>query len=618
MPEISQVLDRLTEEFLNVHTPKEDLFWETKMGLGSDPKESQRRLSQAEIAAQQFIQDANRLSALTALESDVANDDERKALRGWVRLFQANAIEDSAARALSEKIIGMEGDLQTARGQMKLGYIHPATHKFHPATSNLLSNLIQMDTDEAIRKAAFDAMLSIEPYAIEHGFLEIVKSRNKLGRMLGFEDYYDMKVQRAEGITKKELFRLLDDLEMKTRERARAAIDAIVAEKGESARDPWNFGHLRSGELSKELDPYYPFANSLGCWVRSFAALGIKYRNATLKLDLIDRKGKYENGFMHGPQPSFFNKGTWNAARINFTANAMPNKTGAGQRALQTLFHEGGHAAHFSNVLQNAPCFAQEFAPTSVAYAETQSMFLDSILDDADWRTRYARTISGQSMPFALIEKSVRRNQQIEAFNIRSMLTICYVEKALYEMSDKELTEGNVIQMAREVEQRLQFLSSGVRPVLAVPHLLAGESSAYYHGYVLAEMAVHQTREYFFEKYGYIVDNPHVGPELAATYWAPGNSERFFDLVERLTGKPFSADALVRSANRTEDEAAELARKSVEKLAQIPEYDGLLDLDASISVVHGHESITEFHNGGFERANEEFMNWVGANYPVIV
>ena len=32
----------------------------------------------------------------------------------------------------------------------------------------------------------------------------------------------------------------------------------------------------------------------------------------------------------------------------------------------------------------------QERAPTSVAYAETQSMFLDSLASDADWMARYA------------------------------------------------------------------------------------------------------------------------------------------------------------------------------------------------------------------------------------
>lgn len=48
------------------------------------------------------------------------------------------------------------------------------------------------------------------------------------------------------------------------------------------------------------------------------------------------------------------------------------------------------------------------------------------------------------------------------------------------------------------------------RPLLSVPHILADESSCYYHGYVLAEMSVHQTRDYFTEKLGAIVDNEQV------------------------------------------------------------------------------------------------------------
>ena len=47
-----------------------------------------------------------------------------------------------------------------------------------------------------------------------------------------------------------------------------------------------------------------------------------------------------------------------------------------------------------------------------------------------------------------------------------------------------------------------------------MPHILADESSAYYHGYVLAEMSVHQTRAYFKSQFGAIADNPEVGKQL--------------------------------------------------------------------------------------------------------
>src|SRR5690606_18801220 len=184
-----------------------------------------------------------------------------------------------------------------------------------------------------------------------------------------------------------------------------------------------------------------------------FAALRIDYRGATLVLDLVDRRGKYENGFMHGPVLAWRERGAWHPARIQFTANAIPGLVGSGQRASETLFHEGGHAAHFSNIDMPAPCFSTEFAPSSVAMAETQSMFLDSLLSDADWQTRYARTADGAPMPFALIEKSIRAGQPHAAFGIRSMLAVCYAERAIYELSDEELTPARVLEVVRDVER---------------------------------------------------------------------------------------------------------------------------------------------------------------------
>lgn len=58
----------------------------------------------------------------------------------------------------------------------------------------------------------------------------------------------------------------------------------------------------------------------------------------------------------------------------------------------------GGHAAHFANIDQGSPFFSQERAPTSVAYAENQSMFLDSLMGDGDWLARYARDLCVQGV----------------------------------------------------------------------------------------------------------------------------------------------------------------------------------------------------------------------------
>lgn len=55
-----------------------------------------------------------------------------------------------------------------------------------------------------------------------------------------------------------------------------------------------------------------------------------------------------------------------------------------------------------------SPFFSQERAPTSVPYAELQSMLLDSLVGDASWRALYARDRAGVALPWDLHEEDLR------------------------------------------------------------------------------------------------------------------------------------------------------------------------------------------------------------------
>jgi hypothetical protein len=608
----SEYVRDLSRTYERLHTAKEDAFWAAYMGLTDDADEAQRELDRREIELKRFLQDPDRLAKtrerLARAEAESAPADAVTALSGWVRTLEAHVIATAEARALAEEIVELEGKLARARGTMKLGY--RANGGFVEASSVKLGVMLQSEPVEAARRAAFEGLRSIEPHVLAHGFLEIVRRRNRLGRMLGGEDYYDWKARRAEGMGKREIFALLDELEARTREPARRSLAALRAAKGAAALEPWNLRYFTTGDVTREMDPYFPFARSFERWGRSFAALGIGYRGATLVLDLVDRKGKYENGFMHGPVPAWRSDGTFRPARIHFTANAIPGMVGSGKRAAETLFHEGGHAAHFANVDMPAPCFSQEFAPTSVAFAETQSMFLDSLLEDADWQARYARTAAGAPIPLALTEKAIRATQPYAAWAQRAMISVCYAERAIYEIPDEELSAERVLDAIRRSERELIFLDQGSpRPTLSVPHLLAGESSAYYHGYTLALMAVHQTRRFFRERDGHLLDNPKIGPDLRRHYWEPGNSRTFPDLVRGLTGSEVSPAALAEHVNRNADEAVAEARDAVAKMPSIPEHRGEVDLDASIRVIHGRQEITTTAQG-FAPAASTFARWI--------
>lgn len=612
MNALQNEIDDLNERYLELHRAKEEAFWETRMGI----RDRHEDLARAEIELKNFLGDPSRLTRLRSLRAEgKATPPQAVVLDGWILMMSRNQIEDPEARELFRELVQREGELQQSRGGMKLGLRDPKTGEFQPATSVYLGNLLRSDPDPARREAAFEGMRSIETHVLANGYPEIVKLRNRFARKLGFADFYEYKVWWSEGFDKKTLFGFLDDLERRTKVRAAEELRGLEHRIGREALRPWNLNFHTWGSVQEERDPYFGFEEATDRWVRSFAALGVKFRNARITLDLLDRKGKYENGFMHGPTPAFFRKGTWLPAEINFTANAVIGQVGGGFRAAETLFHEGGHAAHFANVLMDAPCFSQEYAPTSVATGETQSMFMDRLLDDADWQTRYAKDGAGRPIPFDLIERTIRLTHPFEAQNVRSLLTVCYAEKALYEAPESELTPAAILSMFREVERRLVLLPEGCpRPTLAVPHLLDSDASCYYHGYVLAQMAVAQTRTYFFEKYGHIVDNENVGADLARVYWKPGNSKSFLDLVQEMTGRPFSADALVAETAVDTDEVVRTAKTRVAALSKIPEYQGTCDLDARIRMIHGAEIIVEEGKTPREAA-EGFRDWILAKSP---
>jgi hypothetical protein len=608
-------VDDLNTTFERLHTTKEDAFWAAYMGLTDDADAAQKELDALEIELSRFLQSPERLSSVraelaVAESSGAADPEDVTTLRGWEKTFESHVIDSEEARDLAEEIVAAEGRLARARAGMDLGY-EASPGNVVKSTSVELAVKLGSDTSPAVRRSAWEGLRAIERHVLQNGFLDVLRMRNKLGRMLGGEDYYDWKVKRVEGMSKAEVFVLLDELEERTRDRARTAVDELRASKGPDSVQPWNLRYFVSGDVTAEQDPYFPFREALDRWGRSFAALGIEYRGAELVLDLVDRKGKYENGFMHGPVPAWRSRGVWRPARIQFTANAIPGMVGSGRRASETLFHEGGHAAHFANIDMPAPCFSQEFAPTSVAFSETQSMFLDSLLADADWQTRYAMNGAGEPMPFQLIEKARRASQPFAAWNLRAMITVCYAERALYELPDDQLTVEGVLAALREVEQRMLFLDEGSpRPTLSVPHLLSGESSAYYHGYVLADMAVWQTREYFQEHDGHLVDNPRIGPDLRDTYWKPGNSKSFDKFVREMTGKPLSAEALAGHANLSADESVAIARAAAAREPSIQRHEGPVALDATLRVMHGRETVAESTNGDFAGCSRAFASWV--------
>eukprot|EP00979_Chaetoceros_neogracilis_P004725 scaffold815_cov273-Chaetoceros_neogracile.AAC.31 len=553
---------------------------------------------------------------IQASGGDVKDDDSdlMKVLGIIIRTCQCNDFPTPEAKATREKTNEIEGKLEQARNELSLGY-SDADGIFQATSSVGLRSVMRTSSEEAVRKAAYESLRSIGDFVCEQGFLEIVKLRNRLAKILGFEDYYDYTVTNAEGFDKNKLFEILDGLEKGTRPLLVKAREDLEKMHGKKALDPWNTSYMMAGSVIKKMDPYFPFSKSVENYIRSYAAMKISYCGATMTLDLLDRKNKYSNGFCHWPVPAWVKPdGTWVPSKTNFTSLADPSAVGSGLTALNTLMHEAGHAAHFANIKQPSPLFSQERAPTSVAYAENQSMFLDSLVGDAAWRAKYARDLNASPIPFEVHEEEIRSTHPFQVFQLRAMLSVSYFEKALYELPEDELTPGKVQALADEIEIQIQGGLSA-RPLLSVPHLVSDEASCYYQGYTLAEMSVHQTREFFKNRDGYIVDNPSVGPTLAQAYWECGNSKAFLQIVHDLTGKELSGKAWVDALQEDMDEHIVQERKEYDAMIRRcanENQDEAIDLDMTVKFVDGDEIIFDSSESGLLGACKEFEEFVAA------
>jgi oligoendopeptidase F len=616
-----ELFDSLNTEYSAVHKTKEDLFWSTYMATSNDDA----GFARAENAYKNFISDPVRLAAvrqalaeLPASDTDETAGSLKRGLQGWLALFECNIIDSEEARGLMAELIQLESDLFAKRRDLVLEHIGESGIA-EAATLNTLATNMATNAHESARKSSHDALLSLERWVLTNGLLAIIKKRNAFARAQGFANYFDFKVKKNEGMSSAQLFEILDDFEVRTCTTNTKSLTELTQTHGSNAIKAWNLRFNISGDITRQLDPYMSFAKGLDRWVQSFRRLGISYRGATLQLDLLERKGKYQNGFCHGPIPTYFDaSGMWVAGQINFTANATPDQVGSGARAINTLFHEGGHAAHFANVTQNSPCFSQEFAPTSMAYAETQSMFCDSLLSDADWLKRYALNAAGEPIPDALIRAQIEATQPFSAFAERSILVVPYFERALYALPDDALEVEQVLTLARSCEQRILGVDISPRPLLSIPHLLNQESAAAYHGYLLANMAVYQTRGYFERQFGYLTDNPAIGPLLAEHYWSRGNGISHNDTLVRLTSEPFNAKYLADDCNKSVEQAwtdaQELMANAASRVYPPAPNTGL---DATIRIVHGSEVIAD-NTVSDSAMCERFENWVGQHYPATL
>ena len=565
------------------------------------------QMKAALVARDAFSSNSEYLEKVIAFKNDPKTSKVLKERLGyWQMYFERYQVPEELL-ALKKKIDALEGVIQKKKASEKEGYIDPKTKKFVKASKLKMWFAMNTEPDEKIRKAYFDAKEKAAVLYVDE-YLELIKLRNVYARARGYKNFYEFKLALEEGMKLADLEKIFDDIYEKTKYAFSYARG--LEKKQKRIRYSWNYGFMMSGSFTSEEEPYFPFSEVIPRWGESFAALGVDFNGGELVLDLLDREGKYNNGFCHYPKIVYGKDGKLLPGAAQFTSNVVLGQPGSAKDAYRTVFHEAGHGADRLNSHMPDACLNTEYPPASTAWAETQSMFLDTVVGSMEWRSRYAQNEKGEIYPFQLFERIVNKLRPLSPLGLMSILSISYLERKLY--SEKNLTRKKMLAFTNLTSKKFFDRKNDSFSLLGTPHLYSWESACSYHGYGLAELALSQWRKYFYDKYGYIVDNPHVGKEMKKV-WALASSHTYAEFVRIATGKPISAKAYIDSVTMSTKKFLALAKSRIERLAKVPRHKGPVKLGATIRLVHGKAEIAN-NKKSFEDMSARYKTWL-AKHP---
>ncbi len=377
-------------------------------------------------------------------------------------------------------------------------------------TGNYFRRLMREESDRERRRRAWYANTLIGS-DIAPKLRKLIKKRNRLARECDADDFYEFQLSSM-GMTVENLFTVLDKLDAITREPYLKILQESKIKLGVDTVEPWDLAYI-SDTLALVFDSYFKKDSLMSVLNRTMTGLGYDMDNLSLQYDLERRPGKIQSAFCFPIKVP---------DDIRILANIDD-----GYLSYRTLFHEFGHALHYSYIDQ--PYYTLRGSPAG-CFAEAMASINAAILHQPEWLKKYSGVPDSNLSPILDLMHDAR------IAGLRFALVNVYFERELYRTDAENPTE-----LYWDIYER--FTSGARQDDVALWALIHHytDNPVYVHNYILAGLIAAQTFAYLERINGTVIDNKATSEFLINNYFKPGASKDWFELIEDATGEPLNA-----------------------------------------------------------------------------
>ncbi|MDP2651622.1 MAG: M3 family metallopeptidase [bacterium] len=410
---------------------------------------------------------------------------------------------------------------------------------------------------------------------------KMFRFRAENAHMLGYKTHADFQTELRMAKSAANVWRLVKDLERRTKKRARQDLVMLKADKCRRTGDPkavlgahdiaYLFKQIRKEKFDIDSDvvkEYFPFEHVKQATLDAYQKLlGIVFKQrfdvkfwhpdvqlydiydvsgdylSSFILDLYPREGKYGHACVseltYGRQVGGIYQAPLAAMIANFPKPSAANPSLMSHSEVDTFFHEFGHIMHFT--LTTARYKAQAGFNVAMDFVEAPSQMFENWVWDAGMLTRLSKHYkTGHPMPKDLIKRIIDARLFGEAWGVRSQLVLTSLDLIVH-------TKGteNPVALYAELDKKLMGIAPPKQQlwVAGFGHIAHGYDAGYY-SYLWSKIYAEDmfTR---FAKEGVL--NPKTGREYRRWILEKGSSQEEMDLVRGFLGRKPNNKAFIKS-----------------------------------------------------------------------